>query len=367
MKLDRFYSMFSSMMDLNNSILNPYARPFHAIQLSLWATYGLIFRLIWLGYDYVPPETLWFAFYVSGGYIASSLLGFIYWKIKKRAFLSQFLIAAFTSIAFGLIWRFCFNYIDFHYLLNEPPEDLDVLYYVLGGTSSVIHLAAWSTGYLLLAYYFLFKKERERSIMAELHAKEAQIKLLHQQVSPHFLFNVLHSLDTLLIKKDINQSRDMVASLGQYLRSSLSTQPDASVPLVDEIGSVQSYLKIEQMRFGNKLKLDWNLDQNLDQFEVPCLILQPLLENAIKHCIDKSVNGGRIEVRTEKINHQIFISVFNSCYGAIHHSDGSDSLGIGLENIRARLDIYFGSRATLETREGDEGEFTAIITIGDNL
>lgn len=352
------------MKDLKNNILDPYARHFHIIQIALWATYGLIFRLSWLGYDYVPPETIWFALYVLGGYIASNLLALIYWQIRRKSFISQFLIAAITSITIGITWRFCFNYIDFHYLLDEQPQQVDGLYYVLGGTSSVIHLVAWSTGYLLIAYYFMFKREREKSIMAELHAKEAQIKQLHQQVSPHFLFNVLHSLDTLLIKKNISQSRDMVANLGQYLRNSLSTEPNASVQLADEIRNAQSYLKIEQMRFGEKLDLEWKLDPKLDQFEVPCLILQPLLENAIKHCIDKSVHGGKIEVITEKVANNINITVINSCFGAMQHNDASGSLGIGLENIRARLDIYYGTRASLETKDGNEGEFTATIKIG---
>ncbi len=353
------------MKDLKNNILNPFSRQFHIIQLSLWATYGLIFRLSWLGYDYVPPETVWFALYVFGGYIATNLLAILYWQNRKRSFIKQFLIAAIASILLGMAWRFGFNYIDFHFLLDEPPEDVDGFYYILGGTSSVIHLVAWSTGYLLIAYYFMFKKEREKSVLAELHAKEALIKQLHQQVSPHFLFNVLHGLDTLLIKKDIDQSRHMLASLGQYLRSSLSTEPDSSVPLADEIKNAQSYLNIEQMRFGEKLQLNWNLDPKLDQFNVPCLILQPLLENAIKHCIDKSVHGGKIEIRTEKVEDSILISVFNHCFGAIKHTDCSNGLGIGIENIRARLDIYYGSRAVLETRHGEEGEFTAVIKIGD--
>lgn len=353
------------MKGVNNNILNPFSHQFHILQAGLWATYGLIFRVSWFGYDYVPPPSLWFALYIFGGYLATSILAIIYWKNRHRTFVAQFLIAALASIIMAIGWRFCFNYIDFHYLIEEQPKDVDGVYYFLGGTSSVVNLVAWSTGYLLIAYYFKFKREREKSVLAELHAKEAQIKLLHQQISPHFLFNVLHSLDTLLIKKNIDQSRDMVANLGQYLRSSLSTEPNASVPLGEEIKNAQSYLKIEQLRFGEKLKLEWNLDKSLDEFEVPCLILQPLLENAIKHCIDKSVHGGKIEVRTEKLDDRIYISVTNNCFGAIKHSDNSNGLGIGLENIAARLEIYYGARAFLDTRHGEEGEYTATIEIGD--
>lgn len=353
------------MKGLNSNILNPYTRQFHLIQFILWATYGAIFRLSWLGYDYIPPENFWFAVYVIGGYLATTILAFLYWQLRQHSFPKQFVIATIASVILGITWRICFNYFDFHFLLDEPPKDVDAFYYVLGGTSSVIHLIAWSTGYLLISYYYMFKKERERSILAELHAKEAQIKQLHQQVSPHFLFNVLHSVDTLLIKQDIERSREMVSTLGQYLRNSLSIEPDASITLADEIKSAQSYLRIGQLRFGEKLEVQWNLDEKLDKFTVPALILQPLLENAIKHCIDKSVHGGRIEIRTERLDGRIFISVLNEAFGEPQQTKKPTGLGIGLENIKARLEIYYGTRASLHTKQEKDGEFTAIIKIGD--
>lgn len=353
------------MTNVENDLLNPLKRTFYAVQLVLWTSYGIIYRLIWLGYDYyVPPVALWYLVYVIGGFISTTLLAMIYWKIRDNNFYIQFAAAIVASASIAVVWRFGFNYFDFHYIDAKPPENLHFFRYIIGGMSSVIQLLAWSIGYLLIAYYLKYKDQQSRAIKAELQAREAQIKQLHQQISPHFLFNVLNSVDTLLIKKNTDEAREMVARLSDYLRQSLSDKRSYSCTLKEEIANARSYLEIEKVRFGDKLDVSFSCDEQADEIVVPSLILQPLVENAIKHSISNSLHGGSIEISTACVDNKLSISVINQCSGAI--SDGGtdkDSLGIGLKNTTARLDVFYDGRANLNIQKPTGNKFIVTIDI----
>tara|TARA_R110002096_G_scaffold436096_2_gene667472 strand:- start:52576 stop:53661 length:1086 start_codon:yes stop_codon:yes gene_type:complete len=356
------------MIDIENDILNPFKHTFYVVQLALWVSYGIIYRLIWLGYDYyVPPTAVWYLVYICGGFISSSLLAIIYWKLRDNNFYVQFAAAIIASASIAIIWRFCFNYIDFHYIDAAPPENLHFFRYIIGGMSSVIQLLAWSIGYLLIAYYFKYKNQQTRAINAELQAREAQIKQLHQQISPHFLFNVLNSVDTLLIKKDTDNAREMVARLSDYLRQSLKDTTSYSCSLESEIKNARSYLEIERIRFGDKLEIVFDCTNEADNILVPRLILQPLIENAIKHSISNSLHGGVIEIKTTILDDCLTISVINRCNGSSTFADShSESLGIGLKNTAARLDVFYDGRAHLDIHKQEPDEYMVTINIDIN-
>lgn len=353
------------MTNVENDLLNPFKRIFYGVQLVLWTSYGIIYRLIWLGYDYyVPPVALWYLVYVLGGFLSSTLLAMIYWKIRDKNFYIQFAAAIVASASIAIVWRFGFNYFDFHYIDAKPPENLHFFRYIIGGMSSVIQLLAWSIGYLLIAYYLKYKDQQSRAVKAELQAREAQIKQLHQQISPHFLFNVLNSVDTLLIKKNTDEAREMVARLSDYLRKSLSDKRSYSCTLKDEIANARSYLEIEKVRFGDKLDIKFNCDEAAGEIVVPSLILQPLIENAIKHSISNSLHGGSIEITTIRENEKLKLLVINQCSELMIKGDTDNkNLGIGLTNVAARLDVYYNGKAQLDIESSTSDKFIVTIDI----
>lgn len=187
----------------------------------------------------------------------------------------------------------------------------------------------------------------------ERRASEAQLKLLQAQLEPHFLFNTLGVLDG-LIAAEPQRARRLLADLNDYLRAALSaTRADARThTLGDEIDLILAYLRIMQARFGPRLRCDVQVDAALREAPCPAMLLQPLVENAIRHGIEPAKDGGAIELHAGRVGDRIEIVVEDSGLGV---RDGAPTrgMGTGLANIRARLHALYGSRGglTLEERQ----------------
>ena len=355
------------MIRFEHNIIDPTKQPFYLIQIPLWIIYGIIYRSIWIFYGkYTPPDLKWIIIYVTGGFICSTLAAHLYWRIRNKSFILQFFVASVMSALLGVTWRFTANFMDYQVFGDVPISQLNVFKNLIGGMASTIQLVAWSAAFLLIAYYKKYKDEETRAIKAELQAKEALVKQLHQQISPHFLFNVLNSVDTLLMKEDIGQARSMVEKLSSYLRHSLKEAKQYHCTLFQEIENARRYLEIEKVRFGDKLEVQWDCTPDVNDFPVPRLVLQPLIENAIKHSISKSVHGGVITISTFFEDETIRISVTNRR----HHSEQEttptekqDGFGIGLTNTKARLNVFYDESANLIVNESAAGEFSVIIEI----
>lgn len=208
----------------------------------------------------------------------------------------------------------------------------------------------WITGYIAAAGWFYFlqyqKHSREQAVReANLQklSREAELKALKAQVNPHFLFNTLNSINALVIK-DPKKTREMITRLGNMLRYVLDVSESDFVPLRREMEFVEDYLAIEKTRLGEKLQLYVNVDKNLMDVPVPPIILQPLVENAIKHGVAKQARGGwvRIDVKAEKGN--LKYQVTDS--GGKLSPPGKNlnvtlNQGLGLKNIRERLKCIF--------------------------
>lgn len=342
--------------------LNPYGKKFILFQLVFWFLYFFIHRSLW--FSYTPPPISWTFTYMATGWFSTSMLAITIWATRKASFKYQMLVGAIGSIVFGVLWRVNLHAIEWHVIDIFRPEVITPFAYVHNGFFATIHLLAWTAGYFLIAYYSKYLHQQERAAKAELLAKEAQIKLLHLQISPHFLFNVLNSLDTLLMKENITESREMLSKLSVFLRQTLSEEPTHNIPLREEIERTKSYLDIELVRFGDKLAAKWSCDPRLDEFMVPSLILQPLVENAIKHCVGKSMHGGTIEIEADYKDNAIELAVINKSNGDEQIDERSiDGLGIGLDNIKSRLELQFGKKAALRRGPNLNGGYEVRIII----
>jgi signal transduction histidine kinase len=225
-----------------------------------------------------------------------------------------------------------------------------------------IHLAAYFVvlgGVLAWEYY---RKYRERELLAsQLAAQLSQAKLqaLRMQLNPHFLFNAMNSISMLVRRNENTQAVRMLAGLSDLLRYVLEDSPSDEVPLRDELSFLERYLEIERVRFQDRLKVKVDADQEtLDAF-VPNLLLQPLVENAIRHGIARKVNAGLVEIAARKLGDRLILQVRDDGPGlAVALAHGS---GVGLANTKSRLEQLYGSETSFELRNAATGG--AVVTI----
>jgi two-component system sensor histidine kinase AlgZ len=198
--------------------------------------------------------------------------------------------------------------------------------------------------YLLSVALHYAALSAEESRQAALDAREAELRALKAQINPHFLFNCLNSI-TALTASDPGKAREMCIRLADFLRSTLGLGERESVAWHEELDLAHAYLDVEQVRFGSRLQVEIHADEACADCLVPPLVLQPLIENAVKHGIATLVDGGTIQVTSRVLNGVLEVSVEN---GFDPDSPSPRRNGLGLRNVRMRLERRFGPTARLE-------------------
>jgi LytS/YehU family sensor histidine kinase len=183
---------------------------------------------------------------------------------------------------------------------------------------------------------------------------ESQLRLLRAQIEPHFLFNTLGAVQQ-LAQHGAPRAAELTANLIDFLRSSMRDMRSEQVGLNAEFGLVESYLKVMQVRLGERLRFSLQLPRALEEVQLPTMILLTLVENAIKHGIEPALRGGEVTVSAEAIAGTVRIQVQDGGVGmsTIDEPDGGG--GTGLENVRHRLRLAYGEQAGLRLRDGDPG------------
>jgi two-component system sensor histidine kinase AlgZ len=205
-------------------------------------------------------------------------------------------------------------------------------------------------------HYALLAVEQSRE--SEVQAREAELRALKAQINPHFLFNSLNSI-TALTTVDPARAREMCIRLSDFLRSTLGLGERESISWREELALARVYLDVEQVRFGSRLQVEMNVDEACSDCLVPPLVLQPLIENAVKHGIATLVDGGTIKVDGAVRDGLLEISVEN---GFDPDSPAPRRHGIGLRNVRSRLETRFGAAASL-TAHAENNRFRAEMVI----
>jgi signal transduction histidine kinase len=208
-----------------------------------------------------------------------------------------------------------------------------------------------------------FRRYRQQQLAAERLRTEmvqAQLLALRSQLNPHFLFNALNSVISLM-DRDVPAAQRMVARLGDLLRLSL-TANDAEVPLERELALVKQYLEIERIRFGDRLTVTVDVPRELLDLPVPNLVLQPLVENAIVHGVGPRPGPGRVSVEAQQTGDTLLLRVRDDGLG-LDRTDSPVGHGIGVGNTRARLAAIYGSAASLELRDAEWGGCIAEISL----
>jgi len=228
-----------------------------------------------------------------------------------------------------------FNYWEI-YRHGYRPDDW-IQYFTQTSVGFYVILS-WSGLYFGIRYYQTLQLEKQKSLTASNKAHEAQLKMLRYQLNPHFLFNTLNAISTLVLINEADTANKMLSRLSDFLRYSLYKDPINKVPLQQEIYAANLYLEIEKVRFSERLTIDIDIAENSSQALVPSLILQPLVENAIKYAVASQTCGGTISIKASKFGHDLLIEVADDGPG-MPIDDGlpKDSGGVGLVNTRERL------------------------------
>jgi two-component system, LytTR family, sensor kinase len=206
-------------------------------------------------------------------------------------------------------------------------------------------------------YYRLYLDRRVHASELEAQVSRAQLQALQMQIRPHFLFNTLNTISGLVRTDDKAAATTMLAGLGDLLRMLLRSDGAQEVPVRQEVELIQRYLQIEQVRFGDRLAVEVSVQPEVEDALVPNLILQPLVENAVRHGVGAST--GRVAITVERLGSTLRMEVTDS--GESQPRDG-DSLGIGLSNTRARLERMYGGVHRFELAQSSTGT-SAIIEI----
>jgi hypothetical protein len=212
---------------------------------------------------------------------------------------------------------------------------------------------AWSVLYFGVKYYQDVQAERERALAAEGQAHRARLQALRYQLNPHFLFNTLNAVSTLIVERENQDAERMVARLSDFLRLTLECDSDVEVPLADELDFARRYLDIEQIRFGDRLTVQEDVEPAALSALVPPLLLQPLVENAVRHGIMPREEGGTLLIESRRVGDQLLLRVVDDGPGL--PSDADTDGGVGLSNTKARLDSLYGEAHRFSLRRADGG------------
>jgi hypothetical protein len=251
--------------------------------------------------------------------------------------------AVFASLVLLASVRFAATFI-----FADGNDPLRAQYPVLFGIGVMLYLLSAGLHYAAIAVLDSRDAER-RAAEARTLAREAELRALKAQINPHFLFNSLHAISA-LATADGSRAREMCVRLSDFLRSSLALGARESVPLREEMALARLYLDIERLRFGSRLHVDEDIEPGCEECNVPALLLQPLVENAVKHGVAGLVEGGSISLSARRSASAIAIVIANE-----FDADAvpGRTTGLGLANVKRRLEVRYGREADFRAAPSD--------------
>ncbi|MEO1081657.1 MAG: histidine kinase [Pseudomonadota bacterium] len=359
---------------LGRLLHHEYSRQFWLLQIGGWlglSVVGFLSLNLW----YNQPEL---------GYLGHTLLQsavglLVSWPLRPiyRSVWSWSPVARVVAIAVSVllassIWAFL-RLVLFEYMTGEAGLMSD-----FGGWlyPSIFIFLCWTALYHGFKYYRLAElehsalqdmaaaKNREafKAAQARSSAREAELTMLRYQLNPHFLFNTLNALQSLVASRQTERASQMIASLSDFLRYSLYTDTQDPVTVAEEFLAIERYLEIEQARFRDRLSVSIQISPEAARELIPSMLLQPLVENAIKHAVSKSEEPSRLKIAAFCSGHALELQVSDSGDGSAS-ADPIDDTGVGLRNIRQRLDGSYGAAASLRHERRADGGVTARICI----
>jgi LytS/YehU family sensor histidine kinase len=259
------------------------------------------------------------------------------------------LIVLISSVIFGCLWTAMES--AYYWLINPDysfSQTLPRLPRVALDYS--VTVMAWSAIYFGVKYWQEWQQERENALQAKILAEKAQLEMLRYQLNPHFLFNALNSIRA-SVDEDKTRAKQMITQLSEFLRHSLLSGEKKEIPLREELEAVRNYLAIEKIRFEEKLDVEFDVEEKAEDFLVPYFLLNPLVENAVKHGLQTSPKPLKIKISAQIKENKLFLEVANS--GKLPEIFDSNGTKIGLKNVRERLEKLFPQKSSFELSQND--------------
>ena len=327
---------------------------------TIWVLFYAL--VMYLQVEAIP---FWVALIASANY--NYLFGFVsifIWLLCKKIPFDQtnkilfFSFHFLSAIFFSALWLFIsygFWYLSEGERIFEQVDVKEIIgWQFLFGMIQYFFVAG--IFYTIIYHRNLKQKEMEQAELKIL-TRDAELKALKLQMNPHFLFNSLNSINA-LVTKDAALARKMIAQLSELLRMSLESHDKLLIPLKEELDLVHTYLAIEQMRFGEKMIVREDIEPGLLTKSFPAMLLQPLLENAVKHGIANTRSGGTISLSIQQDDQRIVGTVINETSDEnIQSKTTKNGNGISINNIRQRLDRMYGNNYRWQVDSSDKNKF----------
>ncbi|HSN73276.1 MAG TPA: histidine kinase [Steroidobacteraceae bacterium] len=224
-------------------------------------------------------------------------------------------------------------------------------------TTYVYVMISWVGLYVGIKYYGQLQEQTRQALAANAMAHQAQLKMLRYQLNPHFLFNTLNAISTLILDKDTATANRVVQGLSAFLRHSLDNDPMQRVTLKQELDALNLYLDIEKTRFAERLQIETAIERDCYSALLPGLLLQPLVENAIKYAVARKVEGGKLRIGARRVGNTLVLTIADNGPGCAALEGGKlpPGHGVGLRNTRERLRVLYGQQSGFDVRNLAEG------------
>jgi signal transduction histidine kinase len=358
-----------AMKDIDVGLKSDLFRQALLLTLGVWGLDTLLFWLPYIAAAKIPTPGVTVSHFVFMG-MGALLSGLIYIRAGRtpRDDRSVRFVSIVPAVVMtGLVLMAADLVIGGHFRAVLDGSHPAPRVIIVRGVSQFL-IAAWMYALLGALYLMMIAvrvtREGERqladaraaALAAEAQASAARLAALRYQLNPHFLFNTLNAVSSSVITGNNDEAESMLARLADFLRLTLAADPEAMIPLEDELATLQAYLEIESVRFRDRLGVEFSCPNELRGALVPSFVLQPLIENAIKHGVAQTSRPVTIRLEASRDGDDLVVIVEDDgepC--AQKAAEGVEGMGVGLTNVRQRLEVLYGARGVLQAAPRERG------------
>ncbi len=337
-------------------------RAFWTLQSAGWTFYLMLRMASGVGNGMTAAFLIPLIVSVAAGYSITLVMSAIFrWLISRRPIVTwtgAVIAVAISVAAYSAIDAWVFN------MMDRDGGGFNGALFLGSITINFLLIAAWSALYFGINFYIILEQRADELLHLESQASSAQLAMLRYQLNPHFLFNTLNSISTLVLLQQTERANAMLSRLASFLRYTLVYEPTAQVTLAQEVETLKLYLDIEKMRFEDRLRINFDVDPAASKARLPSLLLQPLVENAVKYAVTPQEEGAEINLEARLIGDRVRIVVSDSgpgLNGALPAT--TSSTGVGLANIRDRLVQAYGEDQMIEFGSRPDGGFSVTLEL----
>jgi two-component system LytT family sensor kinase len=352
-----------------------------------WIIYVLIFTIdnVFFYRDFNKLGFEVFFPLVLSGIFAALLtwpLRYIYmrcWQLRSTYLIAVIMLSSllvsmiWTPLKNLAIWYFYNDFDVMSFFVGQVPDEFKWYMLFMSISYAFFMIFVWSTLYFGINYHYRLIKEQQLHIEAVRLSHISQIKMLRYQINPHFLFNTLNAVSTLVLRGSKDKANGMLIRLSTFLRFSLDNDPEKKISLYEELKALMLYLEIEKTRFDDRLSVKFSVEAQSESLLVPSLLLQPIVENSIKYAIAQMSTGGLIEIKAKCQNGYLHLEVIDNGPVQEHNypkeqqscpiQTSSTRTGVGLQNIIDRLNVLYPKNHNFNVVKGKKSGYRVQIDI----